>query len=102
AAGARGGECILCGCDKSRRIREAVEHRRVLRTELLLRSAGTNRGASLARQGRAHYRRSRSRQDQGSAKRVAVLPRSQAGDLRRPLQALRLEELQLKTTSRGL
>ena len=40
AAGARGGERILYRGDQSRGHRSAVEHRRVLRVELLLQSAG--------------------------------------------------------------
>jgi len=41
----RGGERVLRRRDQSRRVREALEHRRVLRTELLLRSARADCGA---------------------------------------------------------
>ena len=60
-----------------------VEHRRVLRPELFLRSAGPDRGRREPRQGRARRRGSGSRDDPAGAKHVAVLPRSAAGDVRR-------------------
>ena len=59
AAGARGGERLLRRRDQSRRRRGAVEHRRVLRPELLLRSARPDPRRRLARQGRDRRRRPR-------------------------------------------
>ena len=52
AAGARGGQRLLRGRHQPRRHGSAVEHRRVLRQQLLLRSARPDHGRGAPRQGR--------------------------------------------------
>ena len=61
-----------------------MEHRRVLRPELLLRSARPNFCPGLARQRRGAHRRPRPRQDRRSPQDLAVLPRSPARHVRGP------------------
>ena len=78
AAGARRRQRLLRRRDQPRRHRSAVEHRRVLRPELLLRSARQLRRRRQPRQGRAGRRRPRSRHDRGSPQHLAVLSRPPA------------------------
>ena len=88
AAGARGGQRVLRGRDQPRRHRGAVEHRRVLRHELLraIRAARSSRRRQPG-QRRARRRRPGPGHDRRGAPDLAVLPRSPArpyGDLVRP------------------
>src|SRR5581483_10112030 len=70
----RRGERIFCRWDQPRRNRGALEDRRVLRLELLLRSARTDHRAGVARQRRSADRRSGSGQDCRSPQDLAVFP----------------------------
>ena len=65
-----------------RRRRKAMEHRRVLRQELLLQSARQDYRPGQPRQRRSGCRRSRPRHDRRSPQSVAVLPRPPARQLR--------------------
>ena len=69
AAGARGGQRLLRRRHQPRRHRGAVEHRRVLRPELLLRSARPDPRRGAARQGRSRRRRPGPRPDRRGAER---------------------------------
>src|SRR5262249_11832113 len=88
AARARGGERLLHRGKQPRRNRSAVEHRQVLRNELLLRPArelprGGERG-----KGRARGRGDEPRRDRGSPSYLAVLSRSPPGVVRRHGEAI--------------
>ena len=78
AAGARRRQRLLHRRHQSRRRRGALEHRRILRPELLLRSARAHLRASFARQRRSVNRRPRPRHDRRGPKNLAVLPRPPA------------------------
>jgi len=82
AAGARGREHLLRRRHQSRRHRSAVEHRGILRAELLLRPARQLCRDRFARPQRTHHCRTRLRQDSRSAQHLAVLPRPAAGLVR--------------------
>ena len=84
AAGARRRERLLRRRDQPRRHGGALEHRRVLRTELLLRPARPHHRRGAARQGRRRRRRPRPRHDRRSAVGLAVLPRPPARCVWRP------------------
>src|SRR5205085_10745702 len=81
AARARRGQRLLRRRHQPRRIRSAVEHRRVLRTELLLRPARSVPGAGQTRRRRAGDRGARPGEDPRSAAYVAVLQGPAAGDV---------------------
>ena len=82
AAGARRRQRLLRGRHQSRGDGKALEHRRVLRQELLLQSARQDHRASQPRQGRSCCRRSGSRHDRGSSEGLAIFPRPPPGNLR--------------------
>src|SRR5439155_17099774 len=82
AAGARGRQRLLRGRDQPRRLGEALEDRRVLRPELLLRPAREDHRGGTARQGRGGRGRPQPRHDRGGALGLAVLPRPPARRLR--------------------
>ena len=82
AARARGRQRLFRRRHQPRRHRSAVEHRRVLRPELFLRSPRPDHRRSAARQGRSRRRRSRPRLDRRGPIGVAVLSRSTARRLR--------------------
>ena len=88
AAGARGRERLFRRRDQSRRHEAAVEHRRVLRAELLLRSARPVPGDRPAGQDELVDGRAGPRQDPRSPQHLAVLPRSATGNLRRAGRAV--------------
>ena len=70
AARARRRQRLFRRRDQPRRHRSAVEHRRVLRSELFLRSARPDHRRGAARQGRCRRRRSRPRYDRRSPQSV--------------------------------
>src|SRR6185436_16596373 len=78
----RGGERVFRRCHQPRRHRGTVEHRRVLRPELFLRSARAIPRYRFARPIRTGHGGTRFRQDPRGAQRVAVLPRPAAGFVR--------------------
>jgi len=72
----RGREPIFRRGHQSRGNRKTVEHGRVLWEELFLQSKGKDRRAGEPRQGRACGGRSEPGRNQGSARHLAILPRS--------------------------
>ena len=80
--------------------RGALEHRRVLRPELLLRPARQDRGRGPARQGRGGGGRPEPRHDRGGALGLAVLPRPPAGRLRAPGAAVSASAQAARAASR--